>query len=231
SRHRGGARALPRRRAPDRRVRREMSRRRALARAALLLLAARAGADSPPATLEALMAGRARAGGVVAEFRETKQLALLSAPLESRGVLHFLPPDRMLRRTLEPAPSSLLVDGRRVVFREAPGAAPGALSADPSAREFVDNFTPVFRGDLAALQRRYETRFESDPPRWRLVLEPKDAMLRRFVASLTLSGEGESMREMVLVERDGERTTTRFERVETDHVYTPEEIAALFGTP
>ena len=38
------------------------------------------------------------------------------------------------------------------------------------------------------------------------------------------------MREMVLVERDGDRTTTRFGRVETDHVYTPEELAALFGT-
>lgn len=208
-----------------------MSLARRLACAAALLLVARAGADPAPATLEALMAGMARARGVVAEFRETKELALLSAPLESRGVLHFLPPDRMLRRTLEPAPSSLLVDGRRVVFRDADGAAPVDLSADPSAREFVDNFTTVFRGDLAALKRRYDARFESDPPGWRLVLEPRDALLRRFVASLTLSGTGESMREMVLVERDGDRTTTRFERVETDHVYTPEEIAALFEAP
>ncbi len=208
-----------------------MSLARRLACAAALLLVARAGADPAPATLEALLAGRARARGVVAECRETKELALLSAPLESRGVLHFLPPDRMLRRTLEPAPSSLLVDGRRVVFRDADGAAPVDLSADPSAREFVDNFTTVFRGDLAALKRRYDARFESDPPGWRLVLEPRDALLRRFVASLTLSGTGESMREMVLVERDGDRTTTRFERVETDHVYTPEEIAALFEAP
>jgi hypothetical protein len=209
-----------------------MSLPRRLARAAALLLwAAPAGADPGPADLEALMAGMARTRGVLAEFRETKEIALLEAPLESRGLLHFVPPDRMLRRTLEPAPSTLLVDGARVVFRDAGGAAPLDLSADPSAREFVDNFTTVFRGDLAALRRRYEARFESGPGGWRLVLEPRDTRLRRFVASLTLSGAGASMREMVLVERDGDRTVTRFERVDPDHAYTPEEIAGLFGAP
>lgn len=211
--------------------------RRALGATALglaLVAAGAARATAPataaaPATVEALMEGMARAKGVLAEFAETKELALLSAPIESRGVLHFIPPDRMVRRTLEPVESSLVVDGKRVLFRDASGAAPVDLSGDPSAREFVDNFTTIFRGDLAALRAKYDVRFESEPPRWRLVLEPKDAVLRRFVASVTLAGEGETMREMVLLERDGDRTATRFGRVETDHVYSPAEIEALFG--
>ena len=208
-----------------------MSPARGLARAAALLLLTSGAASAEPAagTLEGLMAGMARASGVLAEFREEKTLALLSAPLESRGVLHFVPPDRMVRRTLEPAPSWLVVDGRRVLFRDDSGEAPVDLSSDPSARQFVDHFTAIFRGDLAALRERYEVRFEAEGPRWRLLLEPRDALLRRFVASLTLSGDGESMREMVLLERDGDRTTTRFGHVETDHVYTPEELATLFG--
>lgn len=183
------------------------------------------------ATLEAVMAGMAGARGVVAEFREVKELALLSAPLESRGVLHFVPPDRLLRRTLEPLRSELLVDGSRVVFRDAAGAAPVDLSGDPSARQFVDNVTILFRGDLAALRERYEVAFEASPPRWRLALTPRDPVVRRFVASLTLEGEAKALREMVLLERDGDRTTTRFERVDTDHAHTPEEIRALFGEP
>jgi outer membrane lipoprotein-sorting protein len=210
----------------------------ARAAAALLLLAAGAGAHAAPpagayaaapATLEALMAGMAGAKGVRAEFREVKTLALLSRPLESRGVLSFVPPDRMVRRTLEPAPSSLVVDGRRVTFTDASGGAPVDLSADPSAREFVDNFTTIFRGDLESLRRRYEVAFESEPPRWRLLLRPRDALLQRFVDSLTLEGEGEAMRQMTLVERDGDRTETWFERVETDRAFTPEEIRELFG--
>jgi hypothetical protein len=188
-----------------------------------------AGPASAPATLEALMEGMARATGVLAEFTEVKELALLSAPIESRGVLHFIPPDRMARRTLAPVESTLVVDGKRVLFRDASGAAPADLSGDPSAKEFVDNFTTIFRGDLAALRAKYAVRFASEPPRWRLALEPKDAVLRRFVASVTLAGEGETMREMVLIERDGDRTTTRFGRVETDHAYGPAEIEALFG--
>jgi outer membrane lipoprotein-sorting protein len=208
----------------------------ALGAAALILAAALPLPPTPcdaagpaPATVEELMAGMARARGVRAEFHEEKQVGLLSSPLESRGVLSFIPPDRMVRRTLEPVPSRLIVDGSRVLFRDASGEAPVDLSADPSAREFVDNFTLIFRGDLAALRRRYEVAFESAGARWSLRLEPRDATLRRFVRSLTLSGEGEAMRRMVLEERDGDRTTTRFDRVETDHVFTPEEIAALFG--
>jgi outer membrane lipoprotein-sorting protein len=197
--------------------------------AALLAGGARAEPAETPATIEALMAGMARAKGVRAEFTETKELALLSAPIESRGVLHFIPPDRMARRTLEPAPSSLVVDGKRVLFRDASGAAPVDLSGDPSAKEFVDNFTTIFRGDLEALRAKYEVAFESAPPRWKLALVPRDAVLRRFVASVTLAGEGETMREMVLLESDGDRTTTRFGKVETDHVYTPAEVEALFG--
>ncbi|HVH07859.1 MAG TPA: outer membrane lipoprotein carrier protein LolA [Myxococcota bacterium] len=207
--------------------------RRSLGAAALglaLAVAAHAAEPAPaPATIEALMEGMARAKGVLAEWSEVKELALLSAPIESRGVLHFIPPDRMVRRTLAPAVSSLVVDGKRVLFRDTSGAAPVDLSGDPSAKEFVDNFTTIFRGDLGALRAKYEVTFESTPPRWQLGLVPRDAVLRRFVASVTLAGEGETMREMVLQERDGDRTTTRFGKVETDHVYTPVEVEALFG--
>jgi hypothetical protein len=177
------------------------------------------------------MAGMAGARGVVAEFREVKALSLLAAPLESRGVLHFVPPDRLHRRTLEPALSELVVDGPRVVFRDAAGAAPVDLSGDPSARQFVDNVTTLFRGDLAALRERYEVAFEATSPGWRLVLTPRDPLVGRLVASLTLDGDGEALREMVLLERDGDRTTTRFERVDTDHAHTAEELRALFGDP
>jgi|GEM_PF-564095 len=184
---------------------------------------------APEATLEAVMAGMASTRGVVAEFREVKQLALLEAPIESRGILHFVPPDRMVRRTLDPAPSVLVVDGDRVVFRDAAGAAPVDLSGDPSARQFVDQVTVVFRGDVRALRERYEARFESEPPRWRLALAPRDPVVRRFVAELRLEGEGRALRAMTLVERDGDRTTTHFERVDADHAHTPEELEALFG--
>jgi hypothetical protein len=180
-------------------------------------------------TLHSLMSGMASARGVVAEFREVKQLRLLRSPLESRGRLDFIPPDRLVRRTREPAEATLWIDGDRVRFQDAAGAEPTDLSGDPSARHFVDNFVVIFSGNLAELQRRYETEFTAAAPRWSLVLVPRDPLVQRFVASISLRGEGERLYEMVLLENDGDRTTTTFESVDNDHLHSPEELRELFA--
>ncbi|MDH3687818.1 MAG: outer membrane lipoprotein carrier protein LolA [Myxococcales bacterium] len=188
-------------------------------------------------TLESLMAGMASARGVVAEFREVKELRLLQAPLESRGRIDFIPPDRLVRQTFEPAEATLWIDGSRVWFRDTAGAEPTDLSGDPSAREFVDNFVVIFSGDLAELQRRYETDFEAAPPGghadrdlgWSLDLVPRDPLVQRFVRRISLRGQARELREMVLVERDGDRTTTHFGRTDADHLHAPSELNDLFA--
>lgn len=186
-------------------------------------------AEGGELTLESLMEGMASARGVVAEFREVKELRLLQTPLESRGRLDFIPPDRLVRHTDEPAESTLWIDGSRVSFQDTAGAKPADLSGDPSAREFIDNFVVIFSGDLPELQRRYETRFSASGSAWSLELEPRDALVRRFVARISLEGEGRGLREMVLLESDGDVTTTTFEHVETDHLHSPEELHDLFA--
>jgi outer membrane lipoprotein-sorting protein len=126
----------------------------------LLALPSAAGtraAEEPP-TLEALMKGMAGASGVVARFREEKRLALLSEPVESRGTLYFVPPNRLSRETTEPSASRLVIDGNRVSFRDAAGGDAMDLSASPIAREYVSNFIVLFNGDLDALRERYPDR-------------------------------------------------------------------------
>ena len=75
-----------------------------LSLALVLGAAARAEDPSAPAalTLPELMRRMATTAGVAAAFREEKQLALLSAPLTSRGRLYFVPPDRLARFTSSP---------------------------------------------------------------------------------------------------------------------------------
>lgn len=186
-------------------------------------------AEDAEQTLESLMDGMASARGVVAEFREVKLLRLLQNPLESRGRLDFIPPDRLVRRTDEPARATLWIDGSRVWFQDTAGSEPTDLSGDPSARQFIDNFVVIFSGDLSELQRRYETRFTANASLWSLELIPRDALVQRFVASISLRGEGRGLHEMVLIESDGDRTTTTFENVETDHLHSPEELQELFA--
>ncbi len=185
----------------------------------------------PPATLEALMQGMAGAPGVVARFREQKQLALLSEPLESRGTLYFVPPNRLSRETSEPSQTRLVIDGDRFFFRDAAGSEAMDLSASPIARAYVSNFIVLFNGDLAALRQRYEPRFTADAKGWTLELVPRAKRLREFIERVTLVGHARTLDRMELVEVGGDRTTTWFEAVRTDRAFSDEELAQIFRKP
>ncbi|HEY8155408.1 MAG TPA: outer membrane lipoprotein carrier protein LolA [Myxococcota bacterium] len=198
-----------------------------------LLLAASAGAESPaipsgPLTLEAMMARMASTPGVRAEFREEKQLALLAAPLVSEGTLYFIPPSRLARITSRPGASTLVIDGGRMSYTDEAGASDVDLAGSRVARSVVENFVVLFGGDLAALRERYAIEFDAEGARWRMRLTPKAAPLSQFIASVEMRGVGPALEQMLIREADGDLTTTRFQRVETDRRFSPEELARLF---
>jgi hypothetical protein len=199
---------------------------------ALWMAAGRAGAGPGVATGEAgveeLLARMAATRGVVAEFVERKELALLAAPLESRGTLYFVPPDRLARVTTTPAETWLRIEGEELRFRDASGGEEVDLSGSPLARAFVENFIAIFRGDLAGLRERYELHLSREGEAWEFALTPRRAPLDRFVAGVFLRGDGSGMREMELRERDGDRTLTRFAAVDSDHAFSAAELARLF---
>lgn len=197
-----------------------------------LLAAAAAGAEpaipSGPLTLEALMQRMASTSGVRAEFREEKRLALLESPLVSEGTLYFIPPSRMARITTRPGASKLVIDGERMSYTDETGASDVDLAGNRVARAIVENFVVLFAGDLAALRERYRVEFASQELRWHIQLEPKQAPLSQFLASVEMKGVGPALEEMEIREADGDLTLTRFQHVETDVGFTAEELARLF---
>ena len=74
---------------------------------AALGLAAAAAAATPE--LDEILRRMASARGVEAPFEERKEIALLAQPLETRGVIYFVPPDRFARFTTSPGASALVV--------------------------------------------------------------------------------------------------------------------------
>ena len=202
---------------------------------ALVALAALAalGADSPPSsgtiTLDDLLSHMATTSGVVAEFREVKTLKLLDAPLETRGTVYFAPPDKLARVTRQPAESRLVLDGNRMRFQDAAGTRDIDLAENPVARTFADNLIVLWRGDKAALDRIYAMSFKADGARWQLELTPRHAPLDRFVRAIEMKGDGAAMKEMAVVETDGDRTETFFEKTDVAHVFGEDEARAVFG--
>ena len=191
------------------------------------------GAGAPPAsgtlTLDELLRHMATTSGVVAEFREVKVLALLDAPLETRGTLYFVPPDRLARVTKTPAVTRLVLEGNHMRFEDEAGTNELDLSENPVARQFAENLVVLWRGDRKALEALYRLDFRADGPHWQLGLTPTGSPLDRFIASIRLSGDGATMHEMELLETDGDRTHTRFEKTEVNHVFGAEEERAVFG--
>ena len=190
---------------------------------------AHAAAGLPEPTLEALTRGMATSSGVFARFREAKQLALLSVPLEVRGTLYFVPPGRLVRITSEPSRSRLVIDGSRFAYSDEAGGEQVDLSGNPIAREFVSNFIVLFNGDLAGLKQRYEPTLSVEDTRWKLVLRARQRPLSDIVDRVTLEGNGRTLDRMEMLETNGDRTTTYFDEVQTDRHFSSAELDTLFS--
>lgn len=197
---------------------------------ALLALIAPAAATKDPVTLETLMQGMASTPGVIAEFHEVKELALLSQPLETHGHLYFIPPDRLARTTESPGRTRLVIAGGHLEFRDEAGYDRIELGSNPMVRQFVDNFIVLWSGDLVELRRRYKIDFAARARRWELVLTPRLAPVRDLIRSITLRGRGRALEEMSMVETDGDLTHTTFVKIEVGHRFSQVELERYFST-
>lgn len=189
-------------------------------------LASETPGDEP--VLDAVLERMASTSGVEAVFEERKELSLLTEPLESRGVLYFVPPDRFARFTLHPGFTALVVDGDVVHLREGREGDDTDLSGNPIARVFAENFVALWSGDRAKLEHLYTPALRGDASNWELRLEPRRAPLAGALDAITLRGDRDAVREMIVQERDGDRTVTRFPEANGDRVFTGAEIEQIF---
>lgn len=211
---------------------RERARHCAAAALLALLAAAPPVASAQPATasdLSALLAGMRSTTGVIAQFTETKELALLSAPLEATGTIYFVPPARLVRVVTSPGHSRLVVDGDKVRMEDETGHKALDLSASPVARQMIDSFVVLFNGNEERLRQLYEADFTVDGTAWKLHLTPRSSPLSRMIESFDLTGSGPHIDRMVAVEPDGDRTVTTFGETDASHRFGDGELAELFG--
>ena len=186
-------------------------------------------ADAGDPALDAVLERMASTPGVEAIFEERKELRLLTEPLESSGVLYFVPPDRFARFTLDPGFTSLVVDGGVVHLREGRDGDDTDLSGNPVARVFAENFVALWSGDRKQLEHLYTPELRGDPARWELRLVPRRAPLAGALDAITLRGDRDAVREMIVQESDGDRTVTRFPEANGDRIFSSAEIERIFS--
>lgn len=201
-----------------------------------------------PATFAELLAGFRKLSGVEARFEEEKTLALLAAPLTSRGRLYFDPPATLLRRVDAPNPHDILVRNHVVristpVDVEAPGAPKGSaagvravetidLTHRDDVRPLVESLIWIFSGDIERIESVYEVEYRISTPdgdaSWHLRLVPRAEPLSRLIQSISISGHGQGVDRLEVVEVSGDRTMTRIVGADTERRFAPGEIDRLF---
>ncbi|HTT38312.1 MAG TPA: LolA-related protein [Burkholderiales bacterium] len=180
--------------------------RRALASLAALALLAAGDAARAEWGLPQLMSELGRVQHATARFVERKYLKMLKTPLVVRGKLEYFAPGRVEKRTLEPRPEALIVDGDVVVLESATGRRTLALQDNPVVWAFVESIRSTLNGDLEMLERFYAVDFDGGPDAWRLRLAPKDERMNRIVSLILISGERDRIETIEIREAQGDRS-------------------------
>jgi outer membrane lipoprotein-sorting protein len=182
-----------------------------------------------PSSLDQLLARLRAIPGMTAQYDEDKQIALLKKPLQSHGKIYFAAPDWLLRRVERPEPSAMLLQGENLQISDAAGTRRIDLQQSATLRQFVSTFVHVLAGQRAALDALYDLRFSAGKTGgWTLVLIPKQAELKRFIARAEFHGRGGVIERMSLQESSGDVTVMRFSQVDLNVRFDEAARARVF---
>lgn len=185
-----------------------------------------------PNTLDGLLARCAHSPGLLAQFTEEKQIALLAAPLRSEGTVHFAPDRGLARHVRKPAPQSVLVTDRDLAFWDGKQVKRMSLASSPTLETFARAFAMILTANRAELEKSFALDFQpSGADGYTLRLAPTGAELKKMLAGITVTGHGLTVESLVVREANGDVSTTRFTSVDPRKTYTAAEADRLFRVP
>ena len=139
-------------------------------------------------------------------FVEQQFLSMLKRPVESYGELTYDAPNRLEKRTIEPRPETLLVDGEVVTVQRGRRSHVLDLKAYPQLLPFIESIRATLAGDRAALERLFRVEFTGSEMRWTLALTPRDAQLAKTVAEIRIDGSRDELSRVEIRQPDGDRS-------------------------
>jgi len=164
--------------------------------------AAGAGADD----LDAVMHALAERSQGSASFVERHFLALLKRPVESSGELFYRAPDRLEKRTLEPHPENLIIEGDTLSIERGHHTRVLDLHAYPEFAPFVESIRATLAGDRSALERVFNLKFTGTAASWSLDLVPLNPEMLKTVAEIRIDGLRDLLTQVEIRETDGDRS-------------------------
>ncbi|WP_440224886.1 LolA-related protein [Dokdonella sp. MW10] len=168
----------------------------------MLLPCLAAAADPDP---QALVAGLARPVPARTAYTEVRFAQMLDRPLVVRGELEYLGPGKLGKRVDTPyKEQTTIADGQVSVQRGTRKPREIALGQVPELEGFLRGFSALLGGDAAVLAQDFTLTTRGTAQRWHLSLVPKDARLKRRVASIEVDGDDAGARCFGIVDADGD---------------------------
>ena len=155
-------------------------------------------------TLDDLMQKLAETRSAHASFVEKKSIAMLEQPVESSGELFYSAPDRFEKRTLQPKPEIMRLEGNMLVVEQ--GRKKRVLNLDryPEVAAFVASIRGTLAGDRAALEENFTLSLSGSEQDWLLLLEPKADKIRKLLKEMRISGSGGALLSIAVEQADGD---------------------------
>jgi hypothetical protein len=159
-------------------------------------------------TVEVLMGLLKEQRVVSVPFEETTYSSLLTEPVMARGLLKFVPPERLEKIITTPSQERYVVEGDRVTLENERKGVKRTISLEeyPGLRGFVEAFRSSLSGDVVRLREVYEVTLGGSREKWTLLLRPREAAGRSFVDYILLTGSAGRVGTIAIRSPDGDRS-------------------------
>lgn len=141
-----------------------------------------------------------------ARFTEQRFVRGIDGPLQASGTLSFVPPDKLVRRTLSPRPESMSVEGNALVLQRGGRTRSMTLDSMPELLGLVEAMRGTLSGNAPQLQRYFRSDLTGDAKNWTMNLVPLERALASQVRDLRISGQGGEVREIEMEFVGGDRS-------------------------
>ncbi len=179
----------------------------------LLILRSGGATADTPFDLDALMTRLAQRKSGEAAFSEQRFVQGIDVPLIASGTLGFEAPDRFVRRTLQPRPETMAVDGNKVTLSRSGRSRSFSLDAAPEMLGLVEAVRATLTGNGATLRRIFKTELSGDAGRWRLALTPIES---GQVKRMLINGQGGEVQQIEMELLGGDRSLMTIEPLRGD---------------
>jgi hypothetical protein len=164
------------------------------------------------------------------KFQQTREIELLSKPLQSNG--YFLLSGMGLYWHQEaPVASVMIADSERLLQRVGDGPLQSIdVEKNPVVLTFSQSFLSIFEGDEAELRKHFEVSFEpgDQPDNWQISLTPVSFPMSEAIESIILNGR-EYIEELKVISRSSERTIISFSDLQTEPTELTEHEIELYA--